>query len=102
MSLGTTRQQRGAALLMLLMIAGLLGAVFAMRTFGGARQQVEKERATQAAMVQAQDALLGFAAINGRLPCPASPVSNGVESFCTDGVGACGAATVIFQAHGRC
>jgi hypothetical protein len=79
MSTGS-KQQRGAALLMLLMIAGLLGAFFAMRTFGGARQHVEQEKVTQAAMVQAQDALLGFAATNDRLPCPAAPATTGVES----------------------
>lgn len=81
MNMRTRRQQRGAALLMLLMILGLAGAFFAMRIFGGAGQQAEKERASLVAMVQAQDALLGFAAINGRLPCPATAASNGVESY---------------------
>jgi hypothetical protein len=79
MSIGT-RQQRGAALMMLLMILGLAGAFFAMRTLGGARQQVEQEKTSLAVMVQAQNALLGFAAVNGRLPCPATAVSNGVSS----------------------
>lgn len=87
MNIGTARYQKGAALLMLLLMGGLAGAFFAMRIFGGASQQVEKERTSLAAMVQAQDALLGFAAINGRLPCPATAASNGVESY----VGALGA-----------
>ncbi len=85
MNMAPERRQRGAALLMLLMIAGVLGAFFAMRIFGGVRQQVEKERATQAAMVQAHDALLGFAAINGRLPCPAAPAATGVASPAVSG-----------------
>jgi prepilin-type N-terminal cleavage/methylation domain-containing protein len=35
---------------------------------------------TQRLLRDAQDALLGFAAANGRLPCPASPATTGVES----------------------
>jgi hypothetical protein len=65
---------------MLLMIFGVLGAFFAVRSLGRANQQVSQENSAQAAMVQAQDALLGFAAVNGRLPCPASAASNGIES----------------------
>ena len=35
---------------------------------------------TQRLLVNAQDALIGFAAANGRLPCPASPGSKGTEN----------------------
>ncbi len=35
---------------------------------------------TQSRLKQARDALLGFAIANGRLPCPASATSNGLES----------------------
>jgi len=35
---------------------------------------------TQNRLKQARDALLGFAIANGRLPCPATATSNGVES----------------------
>jgi prepilin-type N-terminal cleavage/methylation domain-containing protein len=35
---------------------------------------------TQARLRQARDALIGFAIASGRLPCPASSTSNGVES----------------------
>ena len=83
----TMRRQRGAALLMVLMILGVLGAYFAIRAFGEAGQNLEQEKASLAAMVQVQEALLGFAAMNGRLPCPATAASNGVES--PPGGGAC-------------
>lgn len=87
MTTGMQRRQRGAALLMLLMIFGVLGAYYAMRAFGEAGQSLEQEKTSLAAMVQAQDALLGFAAMNGRLPCPATAASNGIES--PVGGGAC-------------
>jgi hypothetical protein len=79
--------QNGAALMMLLMMLGVLGSFFAMHLIGQASQQVEKERATQKLLVEARDALLGFAATFGRLPCPASATSNGLES--PVGGGAC-------------
>lgn len=77
MSTGS-KQQRGAALLMLLMIAGLLGAFFAMRTLGSASQQMQQITDTTAALTQAKEALIGYAAshtattpINSPyLPCP--------------------------------
>lgn len=42
---------------------------------------------TQLRLSDARDALLGFAAANGRLPCPAAPSTTGVES--PPGGGAC-------------
>ncbi|MCF8151889.1 MAG: prepilin-type cleavage/methylation domain-containing protein, partial [Sulfuritalea sp.] len=86
MSHAAKQRQQGAALLMLLMIFGVLGSYYAVRAFGGASQQVEQEAASLAAVVQSTDALLGYAAINGRLPCPATAASNGVESPIGGGV----------------
>src|SRR4051812_31496976 len=45
---------------------------------------------TQRRLEDAKEMLLGFAILNGRLPCPASSTSNGDESptgtgICTDG-----------------
>jgi len=62
---------------------------------------------TQRTLDQAREAILGFALRNGRLPCPAPPGVNGVESFCTNGgAGACGAPILVppgpAPAHGRC
>jgi type II secretory pathway pseudopilin PulG len=38
---------------------------------------------TERILADIQDALLGFAAVNGRLPCPATAASNGEEKFAT-------------------
>ena len=38
---------------------------------------------TQRILEQAREALIGFAAANGRFPCPASASSNGAETFAT-------------------
>lgn len=44
--------------------------------------QVEQQRIkdTQRILEEAKEALIGFAAVNGRLPCPASPSTTGVEN----------------------
>lgn len=47
------------------------------------------------------DALLGFAATNQRLPCPAAASSNGLEQFCESAT-TCAAPTTVVQPHGRC
>lgn len=43
---------------------------------------------TRKQLDEIRDALLGFAVSKGRLPCPASPISNGIESP-TNGSGLC-------------
>ena len=58
---------------------------------------------TQKTLEDLKEALLGFAVANGRLPCPASATSNGVEAFCTSATpAACGAELLAVQTHGRC
>lgn len=95
-------QQNGFTLVemaMVLMIIGLL--------LGGLiptiSSQVEQRRTneTRKQLDEMKDALFGFAVANGRLPCPASATSNGVESFCT-GSGPCGAEVLVPPTHGRC
>lgn len=49
--------------------------------------ELRSRQETRATLDTAREALLGFAAVHGRLPCPASAASNGVES--PDGGGAC-------------
>jgi len=70
---------------MVLVIMGLLlgGGLSVLRT------QIEQQRIreTQKILDDAKEALLGFAAINGRLPCPATAASAGVEAY-TGAVGA--------------
>ena len=63
-----------------LMLGGLVGAL-------GARQESAASRETQTRLHEIREALLGFAAAEGRLPCPAAPDSSGSES--PAGGGAC-------------
>ena len=77
------KRQRGAALMIILMIAGVLAAFFAVRALNGAN--TERDKVTAAALAQAKDALIGFAVTYrelhadvgnnqekpfGYLPCP--------------------------------
>ena len=66
--------------------------------------QVEQRRIeeTQRLLDTARDALYGFAAANGRLPCPAINGSTGQEKFCTNPTGACGAPITVAPIKGRC
>jgi type II secretory pathway pseudopilin PulG len=63
---------------------------------------------SQRRLEEARDLLVGFAMVNGRLPCPArytSSASNsgGMESFCVAGAGTCaGTETTTVQSHGNC
>lgn len=45
---------------------------------------------TKKTLEDAREALVGFAVINGRLPCPASSASNGTEKFVSGGSAATG------------
>lgn len=66
--------------------------------------QMESQRIneTRKQMDEIKDALVGYATAKGRLPCPASSVSNGMESFCTTASGVLCTETLSLQAHGRC
>lgn len=69
----------------LVIIGLLLGGLFVPLT---AQIDSRNVNDTQKTMSDIRDALLGFASANGRLPCPASATSNGVESP-TSGTGLC-------------
>jgi prepilin-type N-terminal cleavage/methylation domain-containing protein len=49
-----------------------------------AQQDIKSLRDTTRALETARDALLGFAVINERLPCPATANSSGRETFCSN------------------
>jgi len=66
-----------------------------------AQVQMRRYDETRRLLDEGRDAILGFAAANGRLPCPASAQSNGRESFCTSSIGGC-APTTVPQTHGKC
>jgi prepilin-type N-terminal cleavage/methylation domain-containing protein len=74
------RRQRAFTLVELavvLMIVALLLSTL-MYTLSAQSDQRAREQ-TQRTLEQAREALIGFAIANGRLPCPASGGSNGVE-----------------------
>lgn len=68
-----------------LMIVGLMlgGLMVPLATQADLRSQSE----TRKTLADIHEALLGFASAHGRLPCPASTTSNGIES--PSGGGAC-------------
>jgi type II secretory pathway pseudopilin PulG len=76
---GFTLIELAVALFVLILLLGSL--VVPLTT------QVEQRKIsdTRKALDEARDALIGFAAANGRLPCPASATSNGSESFAPGG-----------------
>jgi prepilin-type N-terminal cleavage/methylation domain-containing protein len=80
--------QRGFTLvelsIVLVIVSLLLGGM--LMTLG-AQQDIANGKETEKRLSDIRDALLGFAAANGRLPCPASPASTGVEN--PVGGGAC-------------
>lgn len=61
------------------------------------RVEQRKISDTRRALDDARDALIGFAAANGRLPCPASATSNGNESFAAGGSTANGNCSNFFD-----
>ncbi len=73
-------RQRGGALLIMLMIAGVLSAMFAIQLAGRAASQRAQVAATTLVLSQAREALIGFALVNGRLPRPAISGTNGLEN----------------------
>lgn len=86
------RSMRGFSLLevaVVLVIMGLVlgGLLLTMGTY----QQYQRTQQTQRQLGEARDALIGFAATQGRLPCPADPAGDGREraptaAGCTTGL----------------
>lgn len=62
--------------IVLVIIALLIGGMLIPL---GTQQDIRADRETQARLNEIKDALIGYAAANGRLPCPA-PANSGVES----------------------
>ena len=83
-----TTQQAGFTLtelaIVLVIVALLIGGMMIPLT---AQRDIQAANETQRQLAEIREALLGFAAANGRLPCPASPGSTGVEN--PSGGGAC-------------
>lgn len=68
----------------LVIIAVLMGGLLVPLS---AQRDAQAFNDTQRQLAEIREALLGFAAVNGRLPCPASPGATGVEN--PAGGGAC-------------
>lgn len=86
--------------MVLLIVTLLLGGLLVPLSAQIDRQRTKE---TQKTLAELKEVLIGFAVVNGRLPCPAlSTSSNGQESFCSNATGACGALLNTYQAHGRC
>ncbi len=87
-SLAPLRKHGGFSLIELaivLIIVSLLAGGLMMTL--SAQQENSAIAETQRRLTEARDALLGFAAANGRLPCPAAPSTSGTEA--PVGGGAC-------------
>ena len=69
--------------IVLLIVTILLGYTVALFP---RQQQLKQYRALNIEMDRVVEAIIGFAQVNGRLPCPAIPNSAGVEDFDDDAV----------------
>lgn len=72
--------QRGAVLLILLMVLGLGASTVLISAFGRLDLQARREQRAVLLLAQANDALVGYAAANGRLPRPAISAADGREN----------------------
>lgn len=107
LALGKTRQ-RGFSLLEIALVLVIVGfALGGIVSALGPQLENKKVSDTQDRIKQASEAIVAFAMVNRRLPCPATMTSNGFESFCTTASGACGAevlppAVSVGSTNGRC
>jgi prepilin-type N-terminal cleavage/methylation domain-containing protein len=75
------RRSGGFSLVELAVVLAVVGLLLGSLMYTLQAQQEQRAREeTQRRLEQAREALLGFAVANGRLPCPASAASSGVES----------------------
>lgn len=80
------RRQQGAVLLILLTMMVLASSYLLLRKLNGGTQSMAQTSHTVKILSAVQEALLGFAAVNNRLPCPATPSSAGREDPPATGV----------------
>ena len=90
-----SRSRNAAARAFTLLEAMIALVVIALLASGlalplAAQVQMRRFDETRRSLEEARDALLGFAAAHGRLPCPATAPSQGLESFAPGGDGSNG------------
>ena len=84
--MSSSRFPDGFTLVELLVVLVVLAVLVAGLSMPLATQvQLRRQEETRRLLDTAQEALLGFAAAHGRLPCPASESSRGSESFAPGG-----------------
>ncbi len=72
---------RGFSLVEMAVVVVIVGLLLGGLTIPlTAQLDLQRARETRASLQQIQEALLGFAQSTGRLPCPATAASNGIES----------------------
>lgn len=81
-----TNRVRGFTLIELAVVLLILGVLFAGILIPFATQiELRRVAETQKTLLEIREAIIGFAAANGRLPCPASAASNGREEYAAGG-----------------
>lgn len=77
---------KGFTLIELLVVLGVIAILLAGAAMPlSAQVEVRRIQETRRQLDEAREALLGFAATQGRLPCPATPASRGEEAFAAGG-----------------
>ncbi len=83
---GFERRQRAFTLLEVMLVMLILTILASSLVVPLSSQMaMRRQEETRRILDDAREALLGFAATHGRLPCPATATSRGVESFATGG-----------------
>lgn len=83
--------------MLVMLIMAMLATTLAIPL--AAQVQLRRAEETRRQLDEARDALLGFATLHGRLPCPATPGSRGLESFAPGGGPANGACETFHSGY---
>ena len=90
-------EQQGYSLVelavVMLIVALLIGGLLLPLS---AQQEIRSRQETERILANAREVLLGFAALNERLPCPATENSNGRETFCSTNDYPCSAIVEVY------